>query len=166
MLGSLREVHYNCTPFSTSAELARHACWKGCNFNAPQAMNPALILLELCLRTQLYSNFWCNTFLVHQMVHHKLHHSWLVVHHKLHHPLLGCIRNCTTPVILIRICHIILKKIFCQVLMKYHKFNAKIWHLITFISIYCSTIVNWNLIMIYANNGHIWNEINTYLQYV
>ena len=31
-------------------------------------MNPALILLELCLRTQLYSNFWCNTFLVHQMV--------------------------------------------------------------------------------------------------
>ena len=141
------------------AELARHACWKGCNFNAPQAMNPALILLELCLRTQLHSNFWCNTFLVHQMVHHKLHHSWLVVHHKLHHPLLGVHQKLHHPCYTYQDLSHYFEKNILSVLMKYHKFNAKIWHLFTFISIYCSTIVNWNLIMIYANNGHIWNEM-------
>ena len=154
MLGSLRALQ------------ARHLCWKECNFNAPQAMNPALILLELCLRTQLYSNFWCNTFLVHQMVHHKLHHSWLVVHHKLHHPLLGVHQKLHHPCYTYQDLSHYFEKNILSVLMKYHKFNAKIWHLFTFISIYCSTIVNWNLIMIYANNGLISNEINTYLQYV
>ena len=127
-------------------------------------MNPALILLELCLRTQLYSNFWCNTFLVHRMVHQKLHHSWLVVHHKLHHSWLGVHQKLHHPCYTYQDLSHYFEKNILSVLMKYHKFNAKIWHLITFISIYCSTIVNWNLIMIYTNNGHIWNEINTYFR--
>ena len=99
-------------------------------------MNPALILLELCLRTQLYSNFWCNTFLVHQMVHHKLHHSWLVVHHKLQHPLLGVHQKLHHPCYTYQDLSHYFEKNILSVLMKYYKFNAKIWHLFIFISRY------------------------------
>ena len=35
-------------PFSTSAERSEARVLKGCNFNAPQALNPALILSLLC----------------------------------------------------------------------------------------------------------------------
>ena len=98
--------------------------------------------------------------------HHKLHHSWLVVHHKLHHSWLGVHQKLHHPCYTYQDLSHYFEKNILSVLMKYHKFNAKIWHLFTFISIYCSSIVNWNLIMIYANNGHIWNDINTYLQYV
>ena len=54
MLGSLLEVHWNCTPFSTRALQARHLCWKGCNSNAPHAMNPAFTY---------YSTYFLPTYL-------------------------------------------------------------------------------------------------------